>query len=108
MIDWTRITELQDEIGKEDFADVVEIFLEEVSEVVDDLRTIKDRSNLEDQMHFLKGSALNLGFQAMSVHCQDGERMSASGQADEVNLDQVISCFEESRQVFLRDINNHQ
>ena len=35
MIDWTRVSELRDEIGAEDFGDVVEIFLEEVEAEVE-------------------------------------------------------------------------
>ena len=30
MIDWTKVTELREEIGDEDFQEVVELFLEEV------------------------------------------------------------------------------
>ena len=32
MIDWDRVTELRDEIGAEDLATVIEMFLEEVAE----------------------------------------------------------------------------
>ena len=39
MIDWTRIKQLRDEIGEEDFPEVVEIFIEEVSGMIDSLRT---------------------------------------------------------------------
>ena len=35
MIDWTRIKQLRDEIGEEDFPEVVEIFIEEVSKKID-------------------------------------------------------------------------
>ena len=33
MIDWKRVRELRDEIGEEDFSEVVDLFLEEVEEV---------------------------------------------------------------------------
>ena len=35
MISWERVNELRDEVGQEDFLEVVEIFLEEVDEVED-------------------------------------------------------------------------
>ena len=37
MIDWTRVKELQDEIGADDFAEVVQLFLEETDAVVERL-----------------------------------------------------------------------
>ena len=35
MIDWPRVTELREEVGAEDFEEVVEIFLEEVEERIE-------------------------------------------------------------------------
>lgn len=35
MIDWARIIELHDEIGADDFNEVVELFLSEVEERID-------------------------------------------------------------------------
>ena len=34
MIDWNRISTLRDEVGAEDFDEVVELFLDEVEEVI--------------------------------------------------------------------------
>ncbi len=62
MIDWTRVSELRDEIGAEDFGEIVEIFLEEVEEEISALRDGVENEALEAKLHFLKGSALNLGF----------------------------------------------
>ena len=79
MIDWARVTELQNEIGAEDFADVVLLFLEEADEVVAKLPGCTDAPSLEAALHFLKGSALNLGFQTLAQLCQTGERLAAMG-----------------------------
>ena len=103
MIDWFRVTELRDEIGAEDFEEVVEIFLEEVEGVLDKLRT-GDRSQLEQDLHFLKGSALNLGFEKFSSTCQDGERRSSQGEGDTVDLPGVISLYESSKATFLTEL----
>ena len=35
MIDWDRVSELRDEVGAEDFLEVVEMFLDEVNEEID-------------------------------------------------------------------------
>ena len=82
MIDWARVGELRDEIGCEDFAEVVSLFLEEADEVVQRLGACADAKALESALHFLKGSALNLGFERLAQLCQDGERRAAGRPAD--------------------------
>ena len=52
MIDWARVSELRDEVGAEDYDDVVELFLEEVDEAIVALRDLTDFSELEPQCHF--------------------------------------------------------
>ena len=68
MIDWARVSELRDEVGAEDFDEVVELSLEEVDEAIAALRDLTDLSELEPQCHFLKGSALISG-SAISQIC---------------------------------------
>jgi len=103
MIDWSRVTELRDEIGAEDFEEVVEIFLEEVEEVIGKLQS-DDRGTLEQDLHFLKGSALNLGFQSFSSKCQDGESLSARGEASAVDLKEILALYENSKTSFLGEL----
>ncbi|PSL17979.1 Hpt domain-containing protein [Shimia abyssi] len=100
MISWVRVQELKDEIGEEDFDEVVELFLEEVEEVIDKLKNAPDLGALEADLHFLKGSALNLGFQAFSTLCQAGEVASASGKAETVDLPKILQSFAESKTEF--------
>ncbi|MDU9004254.1 Hpt domain-containing protein [Sedimentitalea todarodis] len=104
MIDWSRVNELCDEVGSEDFDEVVELFLEEVEEVIARLRTAPDPLQLEQDLHFLKGSALSLGFTTFSNLCQDGERVSADGQADSVNLAEIVAEFERSKAAFIAEL----
>ncbi|MEP6019340.1 MAG: Hpt domain-containing protein [Paracoccaceae bacterium] len=106
MIDWDRVQQLRDEVGAEDFDEVVELFLEEVDEIVDRLRTSAAPGALESDLHFLKGSALNLGFADFSDLCQVGEHMSANGQARDVDLTSVLNCYDASRAMFLNDMSN--
>ncbi len=101
MIDWKRIAELRDEIGAEDFADVVALFLEEVTDVVERLRAHAVREELASDLHFLKGSAMNLGFQRFAEMCQEGESEAAAGRADGVDIAKVLTCYDESRAVFM-------
>lgn len=104
MIEWSRVIDLRDEIGAEDFDEVVDLFLEEVGEVIERLRQIPDRDALGGDLHFLKGSALSLGFQSFSTLCQDGEREAASGNAESVDVSAIIAAFEQSKTEFQAQI----
>jgi HPt (histidine-containing phosphotransfer) domain-containing protein len=105
MIHWARVSELREEVGAEDFEEVVEIFMEEVEEVIQKLRDLQDRQSLEQDLHFLKGSALNLGFDGFSQLCQQGETQSAQGQADTVDVPAILSGFEQSKSEFMSELN---
>lgn len=100
MIDWDRVTELREEIGEEDFAEVVELFLEEVEQVIGKLRDAPDLNSLGNDLHFLKGSALNLGFRGFSVLCQTGETAASEGHADTVNIAEVLASYDVSKEAF--------
>ncbi|SHE30725.1 Hpt domain-containing protein [Ruegeria intermedia] len=104
MINWPRVRQLRDEVGPDEFDEVVRIFLDEVGEVIDRLQADTERRELEQNLHFLKGSALSLGFETFSKLCQDGERRAAAGQGAEVDLDAVLAAFDESRKMFLAEL----
>ncbi|MBD3785462.1 MAG: Hpt domain-containing protein [Sphingomonadales bacterium] len=99
MIDWARVKELQSEIGPEGFAEVLELFLDEVESVVMNLGARPDR--LGEELHFLKGSAWNLGFREFGAMCQDGERKCAAGNCAAVDLRSIITCYGASKEVFM-------
>lgn len=78
MIDWDRVDGLRAEIGAEDFAEVVAMFLEEADEVAARLPS-QSGDALRADLHFLKGAALNLGFSALADLCGQGEGIKAAG-----------------------------
>lgn len=105
MIDWARVSELRDEIGPEDFGEVVDLFLMEVEGAIELLDGASGNPIVtEEQMHFLKGAALNLGFAALAEICQTGEKAAAAGDANAVPDGQVRQTFEASRESFLTDL----
>jgi len=104
MIQWSRVNELREEVGAEDFDEVVDLFLEEVEEVIGRLRRGSDPARLEQDLHFLKGSALSLGFSAFSDLCQNGERKSASGQAASVDVAEIVAGFDQSKSLFVAEL----
>ncbi len=106
MINWSRVRELKEEIGEDGFDEVVELFLEEVEGVIQKLQG-NDRSQLEQDLHFLKGSALNLGFEEFATLCFQGEQLSSDGNADQVDLKSVLESYDVSKKTFLESLSTN-
>lgn len=105
MIDWTRISELIDEFGPDDFAEVVDLFLAEVEGAIAQLDDLdKSPENWAEQMHFLKGAVLNLGFSAMSDLCRKGEEAARGGDITVVSAHDIRTVFDASRKQFELDL----
>ena len=62
MIDWERIEDLRREVGQKDFADVVGLFFEEIDCSLREVFELTEPDEIRDLLHFIRGSALNLGF----------------------------------------------
>lgn len=101
MISWDRVNELREEVGEDDFAEVVSLFLQEVDEVMSRLRSSPDPATYEEDLHFLKGSALNLGFGALGSICRDKELVAADNPIINKDLEEIISVYEASKALFL-------
>ena len=101
MIDWSRSTELQEEVGADDFGEVLEIFLEEVEEALASYSDDKPLQTRGEAMHFLKGSALNLGFAALAEVCQAGESAAKDGSDTLPPIAEVRQIYDASKSVFL-------
>lgn len=95
MIDWKRVAELQEEIGADGFVEVADMFLDEAEGAVRALLSGLPPAEVEGQLHFLKGSALNLGLSDLAAICQEGERKAAGGQA--IDMVQLAAIWQASR-----------
>ena len=101
MIDRERLQDLRHEIGEEDFAEVVTMFLEEMGETLAALCADPDTAG-PDALHGLRGSALNLGFSDFAAACSHAEKRVTDGQpVDVVHLDWL---FRESVSSFGSDL----
>ena len=105
MIDWERVSDLRNEVGEDNFHEVVAMFLEEVEDVTTRLANAPDPARFEDDLHFLKGSSLNLGFRALAALCQTGEKLAANGQAALIVISDVDACYRQSKLEFLADFS---
>lgn len=104
MIDWDRMNSLRDDVGADEFEEVVEIFLEEVDEIVGRLEQAPDPAMLEADLHALKGCALGLGFDAFARLCQTAEGQCSAGQPQDVNLSALLRVYADSRRIFLEEL----
>ncbi len=104
-IDWARVAELRGEVGADAFDEVVEMFLEEVEEVTERLAAAPDPGRLEMDLHFLKGSALNLGFAELASLCAALERAAGRGPDAMPDLRAVLGCYAESKSDFLAGLH---
>lgn len=106
MINWDRVNELRDEVGIEDFCEVSAMFLEEVEDTMTRMIAVPDLSTMEEDMHFLKGSALNLGFAQFSDLCQIGETAAGNGQPETICLNDIFESYAASKAVFKKRLSS--
>lgn len=106
MIDWERVKTLQEEVGAEDFDEVIELFFAEVEGVIDGLPESADAKTVAENLHFLKGAALNLGFLELSNHCQENERSARESDAETLSFGEVGAIYRASKSAFVESLPN--
>ena len=105
MIDWTKVSELAEELGEDDFADVVGLFLSDSDTAVADLIETDDSGTaLRDRLHYLKGSAMTLGFVDMTCLCAEGEKLAHAGSGDQVDRDAIGRAYAAARARLVADL----
>lgn len=77
MINWAHVAELYAEFGEDGFAEVLQVFMSEVTEGLAALQAAQSPGEHRNSFHFLKGAALNLGFQDVAAICDEGEILAA-------------------------------
>ena len=92
MIDWHRVDELRGEVGEEDFAEVLDMFFEEVAEVLGGLGNGGAEATRRD-LHFLKGSAMNIGLSEVGSLCRNCEVSLAENPGEDVDLGAIQRAF---------------
>ncbi|MDP3261610.1 MAG: Hpt domain-containing protein [Tabrizicola sp.] len=101
MIDWNRVEQLREEIGVDDFLEVAGMFLEEADQTIDLLSARPAPGQIGSLLHFLKGSALNLGLADLARLCQDGERLVTTGDPARIDIVHLSAVYAASRAAFI-------
>ncbi len=100
-IDLDILNELK-EIMAEDFSDLVNIFVSDGQEQIENLRQSIRAQSTDDTRriaHTFKGSSANLGITGLSEHCRQLEHLAADNSlegAEEI-LKQIISDYETAK-----------
>lgn len=105
MVDWNRVNDLRREVGEENFDEIIAMFLEETDAVIQRLSRQASAKVLENDLHFLKGSALNIGLATLAGLCQRGEKQAALGDTD-IDLSRIAKVYQLSRAELLGTLKN--
>ncbi|MEO8529923.1 MAG: Hpt domain-containing protein [Deltaproteobacteria bacterium] len=96
-ISWARVDELKSEVGADDFAELCEVFLSEVEDGLARLDFVAGMAALERDLHFLKGSALNIGLAEFAALCGAGETAAHANRLTPDDLGAIAKCYQASR-----------
>lgn len=100
MIDKSRIQELRDDIGEDDLAEVIALFCGEIDDLLANLETV-DRAGYPDRIHFLKGSALNIGLNALGELCRAEETRLAADPSARPDIPSIRAAFARARRALM-------
>ncbi|TVS02266.1 MAG: Hpt domain-containing protein [Rhodobacteraceae bacterium] len=103
MINWSRVEELRDDFGEDGFAEVIEVFLEEVVTGQDRLAAATTPEAMRAEFHFLKGAALNMGLEEIAAICSRGEVLSEQGHWAQAERDTLLELLPKDCAEFSRD-----
>lgn len=100
MIRWDRYRELRAEVGDEDLAEIVDLFLAELDGSVAQIVAAPVSGLTADTFHSLKGSCLNLGFDTLADLCAEAERAVARGEGEGIDRSHLAEVYAASRSAF--------
>lgn len=101
MINWNRINDLTNDIGAENIDEVIEVFLEEVEDVLATLKADCSMNDLRHARHFLRGSAMNLGFDELGKLCTSEDPAGFTNVETAAFIGKMKSVYDASKTEFL-------
>ena len=101
MIDWEQVATLQTAVGRDDFSTIMCVFFKEVEEANAQLTMGVTTDQFRDILHFVKGSALSVGFVELSEQCAQAEGNFAGSQQITSFWKEILTSYEKSKEHFL-------
>lgn len=100
MIDWGRLRQLCAEVGEEEFAPLLELFLDEIEESI--VRsTATGRRHLEVHLHRLHACAVSAGLVDVALLCKQFEECLHRGRPEDVNLGLIGATYTASKRALI-------
>lgn len=96
-MNWDRVLELRSEVGADAFDEVVALFLEETDGAAERLAAAPDPETMASELHYMKGAALNLGFDELADVCSNAELDLRTGGATKVDVTVVLAAYAQSK-----------
>ena len=100
LVNRKRLGELKEEIGHDEFGEVIEIFVEECDSAAAQLAEGVGEE-VGPVLHFLRGAAMNLGLDALAAACLEGERAAGRGESGRVDGPAIAALYDASRKALL-------
>ncbi|WP_286758633.1 MULTISPECIES: Hpt domain-containing protein [Sulfitobacter] len=101
VIDWEQVATLQTAVGRDDFSTIMCVFFKEVEEANAQLTMGVTTDQFRDILHFVKGSALSVGFVELSEQCAQAEGNFAGSHQITSIWKEILTSYEESKEHFL-------
>lgn len=101
MLEIAQLNSLREDIGPAGFGEVVQLFIAETDEGVARLLEPPTGRDLANELHYLKGAALNLGLSAFSQLCHQGELAANAGNAAGIDLVALAASYRDARDALL-------
>lgn len=108
MLDREQLSHLMEDVGRQGFAEVVALFLQETDDGMEKLLRSDDPSCLASDLHFLKGAALNLGLREFGDMCHQGEVLARAGQASKLDRSELQLSYQAGRSALLTFTRENQ
>ncbi|WP_405404230.1 Hpt domain-containing protein [Paracoccus sp. Ld10] len=102
MIDWNRVIELRDALDPDDLLPTIDMILAEIQAHLFALDT--RTQHLAEDLHLLRGLALNIGFTEFCAQCLRAEQQLAQGSQSSLRSAALRASFGHTKQLFLRDL----
>lgn len=99
MIDWQIASDLKQAIGTKVFDEVVAVFFAEADSTLSRMMAATTADGMKSELHLMKGSALNLGFNTLAELCQRLETRAEAGDTA-LPLAEVKAAYTASRAEF--------
>lgn len=99
-MDWDRVRDLREDVGEDDLGGIIALFLEETDAVVAQLAAHRSAGELRSDLHFLKGSALNIGMASFAQACHAAEEQLSCDNGS-VDIDLILGLYVQSREALV-------